>query len=67
LNPKCPKDGEEMADYVSFLAPVYQTFMCEKCGSLFYDLKDEKKLKAIIDNAQQVMAASILERSLENR
>jgi hypothetical protein len=36
-----------MSDYISFLLPVYQTFMCDGCGGIFYDLLDAAKLEEI--------------------
>ena len=55
----CPKDGKLMMPYISLLAPTYETYMCENCGGIFYDLTDEKQLNEIIKKAQSVMAENI--------
>ncbi len=44
----CPKCLTfPIKEYVSFLAPVYETTICWNCGSIFYELKDQAKLDEI--------------------
>ena len=44
----CPRCKVAMVETLGLLLPTYRTYICEKCGSLFYDLEDQKQLEAIM-------------------
>ena len=52
----CPKDGLPLTPYISFLAPTYETYICDSCGGIWYDLVDKEQLEqiraSIIQNAK---------------
>jgi len=56
-----------MVDYVSFLAPTYQTYICNACGGIFYDLVDSGRLEEIkgnmIQNAKKKLKDADIERA----
>lgn len=55
----CPKCKQRMYAYISFLAPTYQTYMCKKCGGIFYDLVDESKLEDVVRNAARYQRTNL--------
>ena len=59
----CPSCGHEqrMQPYISFLAPVYETYMCNKCGGIFYELVDKSKLDEAIKNAAPHLMSKAIE------
>ena len=53
---KCPKCSDLLYPTISYMAPIYETTICFKCGGLFYELKDKSQLEEITNNARAALA-----------
>lgn len=55
----CPKCGGILKPTISYMAPIYETTMCDTCGGLFYELKDKSKLEEIQRNARRALEKTL--------